>query len=189
MKKLVTIILFFSALKVYAQHPVILSSNKYAVDYQKHAGYIEFNNGEKVTGIFEYAADEFPTYSLKSFTEDDKLIKRYKSNDIIEVVLAARDNSLSNKDSTYFKVLDKSKRLYRQLTFNKNIQVYDGLFNVDECFGLISPYLLIKRNNQLIKFNSKEHFINWFHKNAANKIKWHKDITVEQIIRQLNGIG
>ena len=189
MKKLVTIILFFSALKVYAQHPVILSSNKYAVDYQKHAGYIEFDNGEKIMGVFEYAADEFPTYNLKSFTQDDKLIKRYKSNSIEEVVLAGSDSSLSNKDSTYFKILDKSKRFYRQLTFNKEMQIYDELFNVNERIGLVYPTLLIKKNNQLTKFNSKENFINWFHKNAANKIKWHKDITVEQIIRQLNGIG
>lgn len=188
MKKLVISIFIFSTLTVTAQHVFVIQS-KYAINYQKHNGYIDFNNGEKITGIFEYGADEFPTYNLKSFTQSDKLIKRYKSNSIKEVVLAGSDNSLSGKDSTYFKVLDKSKRLYRQLTFDKNIQVYDGLFNVNERFGLVYPYLLIKRNNQLIKFNSKEHFINWIQRNAADKIKWHEGITVEQIIRQLNGMG
>lgn len=188
MKKLVIIILFFSALKAKAQHPIILSSNKYAVDYQKHKGYIELNNGEKIVGIFEYAADEFPTHNLKSFTQGDKLIKRYKSNSIKRVVLVGNDNSLSNKDSTYFKILDKSKRFYRQLTFNNDMQIYDELFNVNERIGLVYPTLLIKKNNQLTKFNSKESFINWFHKNAADKIKWQKGLTVEQIIRQLNGI-
>ena len=187
MKKLLIIISFFSALKTTAQYPVIISSNKYAVDYKKHSGYIEFNNGEKITGIFQYAADEFPTYNLKSFTHDGELIIRYKSNDIKEVVLTGSDNSLSSKDSTYFKVLDKSKRLYRQLTFGKDVQIYDGLFNVNERYGLVH-YLLIKRHDQLIKFNSSNDFTNWMKENAPDKINWHEDITVEQIIRQLNGI-
>lgn len=187
MKKLVTIILFFSTLKANAQHLIIISNNKYSIDNQKHTGYIEFNNGEKITGIFEYATDEFPTYNLKSFAQNGKLIKRYKSKDIKKVVLAGSDSSLSQRDSTYFKVLDKSKRFYRQLTF-KDIEVYDWLFNVNEKSGLVYPNLLIKKDDQLTKFNSKESFINWVHKNAADKIKWHKDISVAQIIRQLNGM-
>ena len=162
--------------------------SKYAINYQKHNGYIDFNNCEKITGIFEYGADEFPTYNLKSFTQSGKLIKRYKSNSIKEVVLARGDNSLSGKDSTYFKVLDKSKRLYRQLTFDKGMQIYDELFNVNERAGLVSPTLLIRRNGHLIKFNSTKSFINWIKENASDKIKWHDGITVLQIIRQLNGI-
>jgi len=47
------------------------------------------------------------------------MIKRYKSKIISQVALAGSDTSLMKTDSTYFKILDKSKSFYRQLTLSQ----------------------------------------------------------------------
>lgn len=168
--------------------PIILgSSSGVIINYQKHKGYITLVSGETIEGNFQYGADEFPTYNLKSFSENGKKIKRYKSNHIKTVILNGSDTTLTNKDSTYFKVLDKSKRFYRQLTFG-SIEVYDNLFNVNEKGGLIRSPLVVKANNKLYKLNSKSKFIKWMKTNYPDKVKWHENITVQEIIRQLNGM-
>ncbi|MGI8951977.1 MAG: hypothetical protein ACR2FN_10380 [Chitinophagaceae bacterium] len=189
MKKLVIILSFFPIKSLAQIIPILMAyESKYGIHYQKHVGYIELNNEQKIEGIFQYALWEFPTYNLKSFSQDGKLLHRYKSKEVKKVVLAGGDSSLSNKDSTYFIIFDGSKYFYRQLSFDKDIQVYDWLFNVNERPGLIYNALLVKRKDQLLDFKSQEDFIQWMRKNAADKIKWHKGITVQEIIRQLNGM-
>ena len=187
MKNIVTILFVFSTLNVAAQHAIIPAShNPYNIDYQKHVGYILLNNGEKITGIFQYDFWEFPNYNLKLFSENGKGLKRYKIKNIESVVLAGSDTTLTNKDSTYFKVLGKHKGFYRQLTFG-SLEVYDNFFDVNEKKNLIKPLLFVRFNNQLHEFNSSEKFIKWMKANYPNKIERAKNITLEQIVRQLNG--
>lgn len=187
MKKVITVLFVFSTFNVAGQHVVIPAShNPFNIDYQKHAGYILLNNGEKITGIFQYDFWEFPNYNLKLFSENGKGLKRYKIINIESVVLAGSDTTLTNKDSTYFKVLGKHKGFYRQLTFG-SLEVYDNFFDVNEKKNLIKPLLFVRFNNQLHEFNSSEKFIKWMKANYPNKIEWDKNITLEGIVRQLNG--
>lgn len=186
MKKLITIFFIFSTFNVAAQHVVIPAShNPYNIDYQKHAGYILLNNGQKITGIFQYDFWEFPSYNLKSFSKNGKGLKRYRIKNIRSVVLAGSDTTLTNKDSTYFQVLGKHKAFYRQLTFGQ-IEIFDNFFDVNEKKGLIKPLLFVKVNNQYHELDSKNKFIKWMQTNYPDKIKWRKDITLEEIVRQLN---
>ena len=177
--------LIFSSLNVCGQP----FPNFHDQNYQKHGGYIELNNGEKIKGVFEFAYWEFPTYNLKLYSPEDKMVKRYSVRKIKTVVLSGSDGWLSNKDSTYFIVHDKSRYFYRQLTFGKGFQLYDGFFNVDEYVGMVTPWFLIKTKEGYIELDHVKELIKWLKENAGNKIKWHKDITVQQIIRQLNGLG
>jgi len=180
---------FSLALTVFSQAiPIILgSSSGVIINYQKHKGYITLVSGETIEGNFQYGADEFPTYNLKSFSENGKKIKRYKSNHIKTVILNGSDTTLTNKDSTYFRVLDKSKRFYRQLTFG-SVEAYDDLFNVNEKNGLVNSLIIVRANNKLYKLNSKGKFIKWMKTNYPDKVKWQENITVQEIIRQLNGM-
>ena len=188
MKRLINIISIFSTLHVAGQHVIIPAAHsKYRIEYQKHKGYIQLNNGEKISGIYQYAFWEFPSYNIKSFTEKGALIKRYRSRDIKSIVLAGSDRTLSNKDSTYFMVLDKSKALYRQLTFG-SIEVFDYFFNVNEARGLIYTLLIVKANDQLHTFKSESKFIKWLKANYPDKIRWNDNITSQEIVKQLNGI-
>lgn len=190
MKKLI-IILYFFPVKSFSQSqlaPIIGYQSKYGIHYNKHSGYVELKNGKKVTGIFQYALWEFPTYNLKMFTSDGKMIKRYSHTEIKNIVLAGSDSVLSRNDSTYFTVFDGSPYFYRQLSFDKDIHVYDWLFNVNERPGLLYRALLIKKDNEFFTCRSNEDFIKWMQKNAADKINWHKNITAQEVIRQLNGI-
>ncbi len=184
MKIIIIILLFFSASNITAQ-PFI---NIHDLNYQKHAGYIELNNGEKINGDFEYAFWEFPTYNLRYYSPNGKMAERYSVKNIKKVVLSGGDGWLSPKDSTYFIVHDKSRHFYRQLTFGKDFQIYDGFFNVDEIVGMVTNYFLVKKAGSFIKLNSAEKLIKWLKENEARKIKWHYGITVQQIIRQLNGM-
>lgn len=186
MKYLLFVPFLSIAFQVFGQRGIVPYYAR-GIDYQIHNGYIELNSGEKINGTFQYADMEFPTYNLKLFSPDGKLLKRYKSNVIKIVALVGCDTTLSTRDSTYFKTLDKSKVLYRQLTFG-SIEIYDYFFNVNEQNGLIRSPILIKTNNQLIEFNSEEKFIKWMQTNNGGKIKWHKDITAADIVKQLNGI-
>jgi len=52
---------------------------------------------------------------------------------------------------------------------------------------LIRPPMVVKENGQIKNFNSKEKFIQWMRENYPDKIRWEKDITVQDIVRQLNG--
>lgn len=185
---MVIIFLSFPALNVAGQHVIIPAyHNPYNINYQKHYGYIILNTGQKVTGIFRYDFWEFPNYNLKSFSKGGKGLKRYRIKNIRKVVLAGSDTTLTSKDSTYFAVLGKNKGFYRQLTFGP-IKVYDNFFDVNEKKDLIKPLFFVEANNQYYELNSKDKFIKWLRTNYPHKIKWHKDITVQEIIRQLNGM-
>ncbi len=185
MKKIIVFLLIFLSLNV-AEQPF---PNFHDQNYQKHSGYIELNNGEKIKGVFEFAYWEFPTYNLKSYSSDGKMAKRYSIQNIKTVVASGSDGWLSNKDSTYFIVHDKSKYFYRQLTFGIDFQLYDGFFNVDEYVGMVTPYFLIKTKEGFLELNHVKDLIKWMKENAGDKIKWHQDITVQQIVRQLNGLS
>lgn len=187
MKHVLIYFMFFLIVSANAQRVVIPAAHSdYRITYQKHRGYIQLNNGKKIMGIFQYAFWEFPTPNIKSFNEKGNLINRYQEKEIKSIVLAGADSTLSAKDSTYFKTLDKSKSLYRQLTFGP-LEIYDYFFNVNEVHGLIYSLILVKVDNQLYTFKSYNKFISWIHANYKDKIKWKKDITVKDIIRQLNG--
>lgn len=149
------------------------------IDYQKHKGDIILNTKQQIEGNFQYAGG-----NLKSFSENGKLIKRYKIKDIKKVVLSGSDTTITNKDSTYFKVLGMHKRFYRQLTFG-SVKVYDNLFNVNEKKDAVGYFLYVKHKNKLIELDS-ENFIKWLKGNYPNKIKWNENITIQDIIRQLN---
>src|SRR5690348_8236244 len=161
---IILFIIFLASLEASAQHAVVVSNNKYNINYQVHRGYIILTNGERIKGDFQYAADEFPTYNLKFFAPNGKIIKRYKSKIISQVALAGSDTSLMKTDSTYFKVLDKRKAFYRQLT-SEPVKIYDYYFNVNERHGLIRPPMVVKENGQIKNFNSKEKFIQWMREN------------------------
>jgi hypothetical protein len=179
--------IFFVASKIDAQHAVVVQ-NKYNINYQKHSGYLELKTGERVNGVFQYSADEFPTYNLKFFSENGELMERFKSKDIKIAVLAGCDVSLMNKDSTVFKVLDKSGRFYRQLTFSP-IEVYDNFFNINERNWLVHSPFRVRIKSQVYQFDSSERLIEWLKDNYTNEIRWHEGLTLQQIIRQLNGVN
>ena len=188
MKLIIIILICVSTLKVTGQHVIIPAShNPYNINYQKHSGYIVLNNGQKVTGIFQYDFWEFPGYNLKSFSKNGKGLKRYRIKNIKKVVLLGSDTMITNKDSTYFEVLGRPKGFYRQLTFGP-IKVYDNFFDVNEKKDLIKPLFFVKVNNQYYELNSKDKFIKWLKTNYPKRIKWNEDITLQQIIRQLNGM-
>jgi len=188
MKSLIIIVSVFLTLNVAGQRVVIPAyHNPYIIHYEKHNGYIALNNGKKIESSFQYAFWEFPTYNLKSFLENGKLIKRYKPKDIKTVVLAGSDSVLTKHDSTYFKVLSKRNFFYRQLTFG-SIELYDNFLNVDETIGLVKFPLSLKNHNQLYELSSEKKFITWMKTNYPNKIKWHDGIKAEEIIKQLNGM-
>lgn len=124
MRKIFCIVFTLYYLHAFAQHMAFPYSNhKFAVSYTKHNGYVVLNNGIRIQGTFEYAADEFPTYNLKSFSNDSKVMNRYKNKDLQIIVLAGSDKDISHKDSTYFFVFKDSPKFWRQLSFNKDIQV------------------------------------------------------------------
>jgi len=184
-KVIILLLIFFPSSNLVGQ-PFVNVRDQY---YQKHIGDIVLNNGKKIKGHFEYAFWEFPTYNLRSYSSSDKMVKRYYISKIKKVVLAGSDGWLSIMDSTYFIVHDKSRHFYRQLTFEKDFQLYDGFFNVDEYVGLVTDYFLVKAKGKFIKLNSAKKLIKWLQENEGDKIKWKKDITVQQIIRQLNGLN
>jgi hypothetical protein len=189
MKWCIIYCLVLTRLPAFSQHAVVIASH-YAIDYDKHSGYVQLNTGEVITGTFEYASFEFPTINLKFYSPPNKFVRRIKSTTISKVVLAGKDSSWSNKDSTYFFVLDKKTKLfYRQLSFNQEIEVFDILFNVNERPGLIDKYLVVKWHNNYIEFNTQDDFIEWIKKNANEKVNWHEKMSMQEIIRKLNEIA
>ena len=182
--KIIILLLTLSATSATAQP----FPNFHDQNYQKHNGMIETNDAVKIGGTFEFAYWEFPTYNLKLYTTTGKMIRRYSIRKIKTVVLAGSDGWLSNKDSTYFIVHDKSKHFYRQLTFGNDFQLYDAFFNVDEYVGMVTPYFLIKTKGKFVELKHVKDLINWLRENEETKIKWNSEITVQQIIRQLNGM-
>lgn len=184
MKKIIIVAYIFFTVKVGAGQPFTNSKDEY---YKTESGYIALNNGEKIKGDLEYSFWEFPTYNLKLLSPDEKVIKRYYITNIKKVVLAGSDRWLTNMDSTYFIVHDKCKHFYRQLTFGNDFQLFDGFFNTDGYLGLVTSYFLIKTKKGFIEFNNPEKLKNWLKENYPDKIKWNGDITVQDIIRQLNG--
>ncbi|MEO8853229.1 MAG: hypothetical protein ABI359_05595 [Ginsengibacter sp.] len=64
------------------------------------------------------------------------------------MVLAGSDHWLTNRD-TYFIVHDKSRQFYRQLTFGKDFQLYDGFFNTNGYVGLVTNYSWLKQRKAL----------------------------------------
>ena len=153
---------------------------------KKHSGYIELTNGEKIEGTFEYAFWEFPTYNLKLLSPKGKVVKRYYISDIKKVVLAGSNDWLTNTDSNYFIVHDKCRHFYRQLTFGNDFQLYDGFFNTDGYVGLVTNYFLVKTKKGFIEFNNSDKLKKWLKEKYPNEIKWNEDITIQDIIRQLN---
>jgi len=126
---------------------------------------------------------------LKYYSPDGKLKERIKAGNIERAVMEGSDTSLLLNDSTVFIHLKANDPyLYRQLTYGP-VKIYDRLFNVNEKQGLIYPELFValKTKDQIIKFNSDEKFINYMKKNSDGDIKWYKNMTVKQIVRQLNG--
>ena len=132
--------------------------SKYNVAYQKHTGYLILTNAQKVNGTFEYADMEFPTYNLKEIGQNGKVIKRFKLKEVDKVVLAGADRLLTTRDSTYFFSLNRSARLFRQLTFG-GIEVYDQLFSVNETPGLVGQDLLIRYKGKQYYTHSDKEFI------------------------------
>ena len=64
MKRALTTIFIFSALKCMSQHYVPHVAppsyhSPYNIYGQKHEGYIELKNGKKIEGVFQYAFWEF----------------------------------------------------------------------------------------------------------------------------------
>jgi len=182
-KKIIMAFLIFLTINVSGQ-PFANGHDRYN---QKHSGYIELNNGEKINGDFEYAFWEFPTYNLKLLSPSEKVLKRYYIPNIKKVVLAGSDHWLTNMDSTYFIVHDKCRHFYRQLTFGKDFQLYDGFFNTDGYIGLVTNYFLVKTKKGFIEFNNSDKLTKWLKEKFPNKIKWNEGITIQDIIRQLNG--
>ena len=183
MKKIIITLFLFSSSNIEAQ-PFI---NIHDFNYQNYSGYIVLNNGEKITGNFQYAFWEFPTYNLKLLSRDKKVVKRYYIPNIERVVLAGSDLWLTNKDSTYFIVHDKCRHFYRQLTFGNDFLLYDGFFNTGGYVGLVTDYFLIQTKEGFKEFPNGEKLKKWLRENFPNKIKWSEAITVQEIIRQLNG--
>lgn len=143
---------------VYGQH-VVVGSGKYVINYQKHQGYIILKSGQTINGVFEYAEMEFPTYNLKSYNPNGKLVKRYKLKQINKVVLQGSDTTLSKNDSTYFVRLDSTEALYRQLTFGR-VKIFDKYFNVNERIGVIkSSESVIEVDGKRFQCNSEEKFL------------------------------
>ncbi len=192
MTRLVSSLLFaFYYFQVSAQYvaiPFAHGNHKYSITYQKHEGHVQLTGGSKIQGTFEYGADEFPTYNLKQFSVNNEVEKRYKSKEIKSVVLAGSDSILSNKDSTYFFVFNGSPNFWRQLSFDKDVQVFDWLFTVTERPGLIYRYIVVRKDDKFYDCLTPKDFIDWMRKNAPGKIKWSDKITVQDIIRQLNGL-
>ncbi|MEO6838334.1 MAG: hypothetical protein ABI185_08085 [Ginsengibacter sp.] len=183
MKKLVS--LFFIFLSFHASGQPF--ANFHDTFYKKNSGYIELNSGEKINGDFEYAFWEFPTYNLKLLSSSEKVMKRYYIPNIKKVVLTGSDHWLTNRDSTYFIVHDKSRHFYRQLTFGKDFQLYDGFFNTDGYVGLVTNYFLAKTKKRFIEFKNSDRLKKWLKENYPDEIKWNDNITIQDIIRQLNG--
>jgi len=189
MKWLILYCLVLTRFPAYSQHAIIIS-NQYQIGYQKHPGYVQLNTGEILKGTFQYGWLEFPSYNLKLYSPPNQFVKRIESATISKIVLAGSDSSWSNKDSTYFFVLDrKTKLFYRQLSFNPEVEVFDILFNVDERPGLIYKYLVVRWHNQYIELNSQDDFIEWIKKNVNEKVDWHEKMSVKEIIRELNEIS
>ena len=183
MKKIIITFFIFSTLNVAGQ-PFANSRDNY---YQKNSGYIELNDGEKIIGDFLYDLWEFPTYNLKLLSPREKVAKRYFIPKIKKIVLSGSDGWLTNMDSTYFIVHDQCRHFYRQLTFGKDFQLYDGFFNTDGYVGLVTSYFLVKTKKEFIEFNKPEKLKKWLKENYSDKIKWNDKITIQDIIRQLNG--
>lgn len=174
---------FFS----YGQHAVVIPSNKFAIYYQKHPGYVVLTSGDTVKGVFQYASFEFPTWNLKYFNNQGQLIGRYKSKTIQKVVLTGADKTLTNRDSTFFIVDSKHNWFFRQLTFGQ-VQLFDTYFNAGERTALAKPPYLVKADHKEIYFNTDKNLIKWFTLNYPDKIGSNGVTSVEQLVRKLNQI-
>jgi len=169
---------------VNGQH-VIVISGKYSINYQKHQGYIILKSGQTVSGIFEYAEMEFPTYNLKFYNSDGKLVKRYKLKEINKVVLQGSDTTLSKNDSTYFVRLDSAGFLYRQLTFGR-VKIFDKYFNVNERIGVIkTPESMIEVDGKRFQCNSEEKFLH-VAKDSLPFLDTHNCKSAVDVVRLIN---
>ncbi len=189
MKLRLTLIATFFSMLGYAQMHVFPGGSlaKYSIGYQRHPGYIILNSGEKVTGSFQYADLEFPTYNLKFYDKEGKLIKRFKTSMIERAVFKGGDSVLGNADSTSFVRLNNQPFLSRQLTHG-SIIVYDDLFNVNEKPGLIRANgLIVISQGHEEKTPSQDEFKKLIQK-LSPSIVASKDMTAEAIIRKLNSI-
>lgn len=151
---------------IFSQAQVIHGAPKYKflIDYKKHFGHLILNDGQSITGTFEYSYFEFPVRSFKYYSDSGKLIKRYKKSEIKSITFAGSDTTLSKRDSTYFIKIDKS--LYRRLTFG-SIKIYDPLINVNEKDGLIYSDLVILEDNKPKYFHSERKILKYI----ENKLK------------------
>jgi hypothetical protein len=185
-------LLLFSSSIVHAQNAVAIAaaagagSSKYAIDYQKHTGYIILNSGEKVSGTFEYATWEFPTFNLKLYNDYGDLIKRYKISKIDKAVFYGADSSLTNADSTTFVRLNNRAYFFRQLT-NGPVKIYDDLFNINERPGLIKSGLLIYYQDKVYKTDSKEQLKKRLEALVPSLVI-SKDAGTARIIKELNSM-
>ncbi|MBS1600199.1 MAG: hypothetical protein JST75_18370 [Bacteroidetes bacterium] len=157
---LILFICLLSTLITRAQHPVIIGSSKYAIDYSKHPGYIILRDGKKLQGIFEYAEMEFPGYNFKFYaSEKGPLISRIKFTQINSITLAGADTTVINSDSTYFFNLQNNNRLYRKLTTG-DIEIFDNFFNVSQESGLVRDEdLIVMRKGKMTSVHSRKELI------------------------------
>ncbi len=167
-----------------AQHAVVVGRSKYLIDYQKHKGYIILNSGEKITGTFEYATWEFPTFNLKYYDENGKVIKRFKTSQINKAVFYGADKSLTDSDSTYFIKLNNESYLSRQLT-DGTIKVYDDLINTNERPGLIKTDLTVYFQEKVYHINSETKLRDLIQK-ISPSLMITKESSSVSIIKQLN---
>ena len=167
------------------QHLIVVASNHYSIEYEKHPGQLILNSGRTVKGVFQYAYMEFPVPNFKYYSDSGKLIRRYKVEDIKSITLEGADTSISNLDSTYFVKMDRSS-LYRQLTFGQ-IKIYDPLIiNVTERPGLIYTDLIIIENNVLKKFHSEYKTLNYIEEGLKQKNIQKSFKSLEEAVRYLN---
>lgn len=156
---------------------------KFLVEYKKHFGHLILNDGQSITGTFEYSYFEFPVRSFKYYSDSGKVIKRYKKSEIKSITFAGSDTTLSKRDSTYFIKIDKS--LYRQLTFGA-IKIYDPLINVNERQGLIYPDLVVLENNKPKNFHSEKKILKYIEDKLKEENIKQKFESIEEAIHYLN---
>ncbi|MEO8853227.1 MAG: hypothetical protein ABI359_05585 [Ginsengibacter sp.] len=170
---------------IFSQAQVIHGAPKYKflIDYKKHFGHLILNDGQSITGTFEYSYFEFPVRSFKYYSDSVKLIKRYKKSEIKSITFAGSDTTLSNRDSTYFIKIDKS--LYRQLTFG-SIKIYDPLINVNEKDDLIYSDLVVLENSKPKNFHSEKKILKYIEDKLKEENIEQKFKSVKESIRYLN---
>jgi len=163
-----------------SQHAVVVSGHH--ITYNKHEGWLRYLNGDTLTGTFQYADMEFPSFNLKLFDGTrKKVVKRILTKDIQEITLAGYDPEFNSRDSTYFKRMGKQKRLFRQLSYGET-KIFDDLFSVDENPGRLGNEFIIMQDTTTIFITEQENVIKALLK-LPKAVKVRKDQTILDVIR------